>query len=424
MPNNLTYETLHQATIGGVAAIRSYSRLQPAGGPGDKVFPPTYFRSGDAATNYAMEQRRIEGKDVPCVLLDSVASQANRLEEALQRAWEDSNLPFPVVAIDFTSNNQVADLDTISTLQAPHRIFDALLRDSVEDGTLFRDTSLGRAITDANWKNATSLYQVCPTALIFGAWDSTGPKGGLGTKFQRALVSEIVAIGAVSGAKTASRLDPTGIQANVEVFHHKDNPSDYTIDPVEAQKKSGKPVPFSRRGADGKGKPSAINHSNVTPTIDTFAGGITFDYAIQTTVLSLPALRRLRFQTRVDGTRLEGEARIKAEQAARTALAALALVAVTGLREAGFDLRSRCTLVPETPFVLEFLPAESGEPVVYNLTAADAKTLLTQAHSRANELGFGWEREPIKLQPAPKLAALIAKSRELAAAGADQDGDA
>lgn len=421
MPSNLTYDILHRATTGGVAAIRSRSRLQPAGGPGDKVFPPTYA-TGDKNLRYAVEQRRIDGRDVQCVLLDSVASQANRLEEALQRAWEESNLPFPVVAIDFRSSNDVADLDRISTLQAPHRIFDALLRDSVEGSTLFRDTPLGKAITDATWKNATSLYQVCPTALVFGAWDSTGPKGGLGTKFQRALVSEIVAIGAVTGSKTASRLDPTGIQANVAVFHHKDNPADYTIDPAEAQKTNGKPIPFSRSGAEGKGKPSSVNHSNVAPTIDTFAGGITFDYAVQTTVLSLPALRRLRFQTTVDGTRLDGEPRIKAEQAARTALAALALVAVTGLRESGFDLRSRCTLVPEAPFALDLLPAESGEPQVYNLTAAEARTLLAEAHSRANELGFGWTREPIKLQPAPKLAALIAKSRELAAAGADQDG--
>ncbi len=419
MPDKLTYDILHKATIGGVAAIRSRTRLQPAGGAGDKVFPPTYA-TGDKNLRYAVEQRRIEGRDVPCVLLDSVASQANRMEEALQRAWEESELPFPVVAIDFTSLEDVSDLDKVSTLQAPHRIFDALLRDSVDGGTLFRDTPLGKAITDATWKNATSLYRVCPTALVFGAWDSTGPKGGLGTKFQRALVSEIVAIGAVTGSKTASRLDPAGIQANVEVFHRNDDPADYTINPDEAQKKAGKPVLFSRSGGDGKGKPSAVNHSNVAPTIDTFAGGVTFDYAVQATVLSLPALRRLRFQTKADGTRIDGPARIQAEQAARTALAALALVAVTGLRESGFDLRSRCALIPEAPFTLELLPAESGESRVYGLTAAEARTLLQQAHDHAKELGFGWEREPIKLKPSPKLAALIQKSRELAAAGADE----
>jgi len=32
-----------------------------------------------------------------------------------------------------------------------------------------------------------------PTALIFGAWNSTGEGGGLGAKFPRAIVSEIIA---------------------------------------------------------------------------------------------------------------------------------------------------------------------------------------------------------------------------------------
>src|SRR5690606_12512331 len=110
----------------------------------------------------------------------------NRMEEALLRAWEEDELPFPVLSIDFTGDAEIADLDRISTLQAPHRVYDALLRDSVTDGTLFRDSELGRAVTDATWRNATALYRACPTALVLGAWDSTGPRGGLGTKFQRA----------------------------------------------------------------------------------------------------------------------------------------------------------------------------------------------------------------------------------------------
>ena len=39
---------------------------------------------------YAMEQRRVQGRDEPvnCVLLDSVQSQANRMELALQEALD------------------------------------------------------------------------------------------------------------------------------------------------------------------------------------------------------------------------------------------------------------------------------------------------------------------------------------------------
>src|SRR5690606_34333544 len=108
----------------------------------------------------------------------------------------------------------------------------------------------GRAYTDATTRNATAVYQLCPTALVFGVWDSTGPKGGLGAKFARALTSEIVGIGATTGSKVASRLDPLAIQANVDVFHRADNEDDWTIEESEAKKEKGKTVLFSRGGKD------------------------------------------------------------------------------------------------------------------------------------------------------------------------------
>lgn len=419
----LDLDTLDDAVRGGTAAFRVVQRLQPAGGPGDKLFPPTYATGTNL--RYAVEKRHLDGREVDCVLVDSVASQANRLEEALYRAWEEDRIRFPVIRIDFSSYADIRDLDSISTLQAPHRVFDALLRDSVDaDGVLFRDTPIGRSLTEAGAKAATPLYRACPTVLVFGGWDSTGPKGGLGTKIQRALVSEIVAIDAVTGVKTASRIDPAGIQANVDVYHHEDNHDDYTIDPDEAQKKGKKPVPFSRKGAEGKGKPSAINHSNVAPTIDDLAGGVTCAYLRQTTVLSLPAIRRLRFGETVDGQRLEGEERRAAEHAARTAVAALGLAAIALLREDGYDLRSRCALVPEGPLELEAVGAEGGEPSKYALDGDAATKLLEAAHGRAKELGFRWERTPLELVPSKKLAGLIAKSRELAAQGAGEEVDA
>ena len=421
MTNPLTLETLSAAVAGGTAAFRVVQRLQPAGGAGDKIFPPTYA-TGDGNLRYAEETRRIDGSDVRCVLVDSVASQANRMEDALHRAWEDQLIDFPVIPIDFTAREDISDLDTITTLQAPHRAFDALLRDSVdESGTLFRDTKVGRAITDASTKNATALMSFCPTVLLFGGWDSTGPKGGLGTKVQRALVSELVAINAVSGVKTASRLDPAGIQANVEVYHHRDNRDDYTIDPDKAAKKKNKPELFSRKGAEGKGKPSAINHSNVAPSIDKLAGGVTCDYILQTTVLSVPALRRLRFPRNGAGQALTGEVRRHAEQAARTALAALGLAAISLLRDEGFDLRSRCMLVPDTGLRIEAIPADGGHGAAYDVASDEAVALVKAAAGAAAEHGFEWVREPTRLVPSQKLGDLIAQSRRLAAAGESED---
>jgi CRISPR-associated protein Csb1 len=62
------------------AALRRRQRLQPVGGPGDKIFPPTYPGEGrNAPPRHVYERRRHNGADVWCVLVDSVQSQANRL---------------------------------------------------------------------------------------------------------------------------------------------------------------------------------------------------------------------------------------------------------------------------------------------------------------------------------------------------------
>jgi CRISPR-associated protein Csb1 len=418
----LTLAALQQAVAGSSAAVRCITRLQPAGGKGDKVFPPTYATGDKATTRYAFEDRRIDGQTVKTVLLDSVASQANRIEESLQAAWEEERLSFPLITVDFSKEDGIEDLDTISALQAPHRIADALLRDSLDakdQKTRFRDTKIGQAYTDATVRNATAVYLFCPTALVFGVWDSTGPKGGLGSKFQRALVSEIVGVGAAAGVKTASRLDPAGIQANVDVYHGKGDTEDWTANEELALEKNGKPVPFSRKGAEGIGKPSAVNHSNVAPTIEDKAGGVTIDYALQTTVLSLPALRRLRFPGNGDGTQLAGKERIDAENAVRTTLAALAIAGVVEQRTRGYDLRSRSFLIPEDgePLSFELVPADGGDGKRYSLGTQEASKLLAAAAAAATAAGFAWVREPLRLIPAPKLSDLIRESRKRAAEG-------
>lgn len=417
--SSLTYAELVELVNGSGAAIRIRQKLQPAGGPGDKIFPPTYA-TGDKALKYAKEERRVNNQTVECVLLDSVASQANRMEEALQSAWDDGFLNFPVVNVDFSTDPELVDLGQISTLQAPHRIADAILRDStnLEGTVLFRDMPEGRAFTEASWRNATAVYLLCPTALVFGVWDSTGPKGGMGAKFQRALTSEIVATGIKTGVKVGSRLDPTGIQANVPIYHRRDDESNWTIEESEAKLEKGKPVPFSRKGAEGKGKPSSVNHSNIAPTIDTYAGGITFDEAVQTVVLSLPALRKLRFATLLDGTSIQNRA--KAESAARVALAALGLAGVVHCRERGYDLRSRCLLIPDSEMTLEVVYSD-GRSESRTLSTDQVNQLVSEAASAAESLGLGWQREPVKLRPAPKLAALIKRSRAEAAVGGEAD---
>ena len=143
----LTIEQLTEAVGGGAVALRSTMEMQPADGPGGKVFPPTYAVTGDH--KYAVEERQVGDRVVTTVLLDSVASQANRAELALLDGWEAGDLSFPVPFVDFRGEADLDDLGRITVLEAPHRLADAIFRDSLLEGTLFRLSEMGRAITDA-----------------------------------------------------------------------------------------------------------------------------------------------------------------------------------------------------------------------------------------------------------------------------------
>ena len=237
-PRTLDHDVLKSLVAGDAVAIRGTATLVPAGGPGDKVFPPSHSVDNNArepGAKYAFEDRRIAGRDVKCVLLDSVQSQANRMEEALHALWVEKLIALPVITVDFSSF--APDVGVVTSLSAPHRIADALLRDSLIDGTLFRRSEIGRSFTDATAKDAAPLFKVCPTGLVFGLWDSTGPKGRLGSKFARALVSEIVGVDATVGVKTSSRIDPTGIVTRAaEVLDAADPNETWTHDPALAKR--------------------------------------------------------------------------------------------------------------------------------------------------------------------------------------------
>ena len=400
----LTFERLRDAVAGDTVALRSRITLQPAGGEGDKVFPPSYAVDGRAEHKYAVEERQVgDGEETTTtVLLDSVASQANRAEMALLEGWEQGELAFPVPYVDFTEDGGVTDYDKLTVLEAPHRLADAIFRDSLLDETLFRLSDVGISITEATPRNATDLFRYSPTSLLFGMWDSTGPRGGLGSKFQRSYVSEIVGLDASVGNKVGSRIDPLQIEreaASRKIYEHRKWDEVWTLDEAEAIVEKGKPK------VKGDGRSSEINHGNIAPSIDTEAGGVTISKALQTTVISFAALRRLRFK----GFNRE------AETASRTAVAALGVAAIAYQYENDFDLRSRCLLLPTRPPRIELLGRDGSAGETVDLDKTAAIEILSSATEYAADAGIGWETSEIRLTPAPKLIELIRRSREISA---------
>ena len=407
----MTFEQLRKATEGGAVALRALTELQPAGGKGDKIFPPSYMADGGALHKYAVEDRiRDDGTQTTTILLDSVASQANRAEMALLEGYNRGEISFPVPYVDFTEYGDVTDYKKITVLEAPHRLADAIFRDSLLDGTLFRLSEVGRAITDATPRNATSMFRYSPTSLLFGLWDATGPKGGLGSKFQRAYVSEIVGFDAMVGKKVGSRIDPLQIEkvASDDRVFNSSEPNEvwtHTLDNARKDKK-GNPEYASRgSGKSEAGQPSKINHGNIPPVIDSQAGGATMSKGLQTTLISLAALRKLRF----------GDVSHEAEIAARTVVAALGVAAIAYQYEMDYDLRSRCLLLPTHPPSLELLGRDGSVGDKVDMNRDVAAKILAHAAAYAKKLGMGWETEAVRLTPAPKLIELIRRSRKVAA---------
>lgn len=495
----LDLDKLKQAVNGSAAAIRIVTRLEPVGHERDKVFPPTY-----AGGEYALEDRypapatdgngaqtKGDEKPVHAVLLHSVAGQANLLEEALKAAIADESLDgIPVLKVSFEGTLAAEYLpEPITVLDAPHRVFDAIFRDSEVPGAGnneavgFAKTAAGLAIAKASLANATPLYEWSPTSLLFGCWNSANDKvpgkikGNL--KFARAIVSEIVGYEIEQGVRVGGKGDPAGITgqaiyclpsdettADPNKAHHdsegkpwfrkkgqslawtlieneavtekdkkqKDVPVyqaiglDWTVDEGKAARdKNGKPVKWGK-----KGKPSELLLGQIAPSIGKsdesggdrrklsaedsrkLGGGVTMKYALQTTVLSLAALRRLRFPN-------NGSHTPDRDTAARTVLAALGLVAVTAQRERDYFLRSRCELrsIDSPKFELVVQGRQTVETDRFSLTFKEAKALLKQAIEATDAPKWKAESDMPTLKPKANLADLIRLS--FVHGGADEE---
>jgi CRISPR-associated protein Csb1 len=392
------------SAIANDAAMRRRQILQPIGGKGDKIFPPTYpeERRGQGP-RHVYEHRRINGRTAWCALIDSVQSQANRLEEALLAAVREGSIELPYVTVDF-SKAGLAGLSEITSLDAPHRVYDAILRDSLLDNQPFMKSPLGIRLAEAKPGDATAMLQASPTALLFGAWHSTGEGGGLGAKFPRCLVSEIIAVDVpvedgptdsrtgeveirTSGRRTGSRIDPLGVLRKVPVFKGQD----------------GWDVTKERAGKNAKQvRPSEINHGNIAPTVQPL--GVTCDYAEHTAVLTFAGLRRLAFGGG------------KKDSAGRALLAALGLVALTGQDARGYALRSRCDLVCDNRAPFELVHAD-GKTEQLDLDRSIALALYGEALGAAREAGFELASKPIRLIPQDKLVSIVKESQRQALEG-------
>lgn len=386
----MNYQQLHQA-VQSAAGLRLRLRLQPLYGAGEIVFPCTV-----AGGKYQISNRRIPGYDdsVSCAILDSVQSQANRMEDALLSDIRAGKLKLPHLETDFAGvEGVVKEIGKITCFEAPHRIFDAILRDSVDEkGIHFPLTPLGKKVIDANAKNATAIFQVSPASLLFGSWDSTGVSGGLGEKYTRCVVSEVVGINTEQATRSGTRIDPLNVAGSIDPEKILKDTKDEMWTLIAKNRKALK-------------KPSELNHSSVPwegGSEKSPHGGVTVDYIQQSTTISFAALRQLHFP--VGGK--------DQSTFAHVVLAAIALHAAALNVERGWHLRSRCDLILDDGVSPEWEILGGSNLTKEALTADATRDLLKEAIAKAKEAGLQWNDEPICLTPSPALQKLVVASQK------------
>ncbi|MFW6106669.1 MAG: type I-U CRISPR-associated RAMP protein Csb1/Cas7u [bacterium] len=282
----------------GPAALVIREFLMPVEGHDAPVFPATFAAGDGFQGGYNIDPP--PARDEPCktpnvCLIDSVGSQANRIEPIF--AEERYNSLIPQIVVE-------AGEKQVNLLEAGHRAGDALVRCSeLQD-------ELHQAFRSLQAGDAEPLAKVAPTSLVFGAWDSRDTQA----KLPRLIASVIRAFDVRKLTRGAVYIPPVDY-AELDVFTEAEK------EKAEGSSKS----PLAQRGFVHS--PASASHGGVIAT-----GGIRRD-----ATLSLAALQLLKA---CDDERT---------LALRRYVLGLSLVALTA--ETSCYLRQGCNLVldPDKP---------------------------------------------------------------------------
>lgn len=343
---------------GRPAGIEVRQRLAPA--YGQIVMPPVYERSDQNPGELEIHPRTLDGEVRQVTELDSVGSSANRLEEALleERRAGRYALPLAETAIEASGQTFI-----ITSLDAPHRVFDAWIRYSkvAGEGVYFEDSEQGRELSLAPPHALDPILETSAHDLLFGTWDShrTGPSGQV--RVARSFTSTVLGLDPRPVLTRAARRDPLNLGDAKDI-----------------------------KLAKGEKKLSEQGLSSVPPQVR--RPGVSLDEALFVGFLSFASLRRLRFK-RYDAT------------AARVLLASLALHALALRVEQGWSLRSECELIPTAELELAVLRTGAGKRESLVLDADATASMLDEALQRA-----GLTDRSVQLVGSEKLTALVEKA--------------
>lgn len=343
-----------EASAGRPAGLEIRQDLAPP--YGQPVMPPSY------EGKLEIHPRHLDGEVRPVIELDSIGSSANRVEEGLLEEHRAGRYPLPVSSTTIDAGN--GQKFTISTLEAPHRVFDAWIRLATESGSdiAFEATDRGQELSLAHAGALDPILETSAHDLLFGVWDShrTGPGGQV--RIPRSFASTVIGLDPREIITTAARRDPLNLGEAKDI-------------------KAPKGMKLSEQGL------SSIPPQRRRP-------GVSISEARFLGFLSFAALRRLRFERYDDAD-------------VRVLLAALCLHGLRLRETAGWHLRSECDLVPTTDMRFELLRTGGEQREQLSLTLDESRALLMDAAERT-----GVVDRRVDLVGGPHLTPLVKRALE------------
>ena len=354
------------SSVRGLSITRE---LQPLGGHGDSISPPTFAQAeGDEkGPRYVWSERRNGDETISTCLLDSPASQANRIEESLLELVRDGEITLPLHRMDVPFIGELTDLEL------PHRAYDAAIGSAkLADGTEWKKSEVAKKIRGASRKNAAALLEHAPLILVLGGWDSHSGEAANAWqgRHEKAIWSKIVAIDAFRMNRPGGRLDPMGLRSSSKVDI-------------------------------GDGSKTLVGQGLgvVPPSMDKFPRlSITMRYAEQRSVISFGVLRKIGFGGN------------DKDNVARDYLAALGILGLTILHRDGGHLRSECDLVCDRTDGWKIRRDDAPDEALSGVTVEGALKAVSDALARFPSSGLQFRTEPIHLKVHDNLIAAMGRS--------------
>ncbi len=178
----------------GPAALVFHRLLLPIEGKESWIFPPTFASSESVededernGSDYQIDQLPDDPRHNVC-LIDSIGSQANRMEPMFKNEPYSALVPLRVV--------EMKNGDIVNLLDVGHRAADAAIRFSKNLGPkIWAGFDLMKRKRDCS-----ALAKLAPTSLVFGVWDSRAT----GVKIQRIVRSVIRAYNVRKAKRSAT----------------------------------------------------------------------------------------------------------------------------------------------------------------------------------------------------------------------------